>query len=159
MSLQQWAENGWLRQHQTSPQEISDLFAIVARDLADAGYDLQVETSGAADISQVDPRVRVILDIKTPGSGMQERMDWSNLDRLKPGDEVKFVLMDRDDYLWAVKVLGERVLPAGVATLMSPAHGRLDPRDLAAWMKTDVLPARLQLQIHKYIWGPLVRGV
>ena len=135
-----------------------EVFTLMQR-LADAGYDLQVETSGAVDISPVDPRVRVILDIKTPGSGMQDRMDWNNIGRLKRGDEVKFVLMGRSDYLWAVDTLAGMQLPDGVPTLMSPAHGRLDPRELAQWMKSDALPARLQLQIHKYIWGPTERGV
>lgn len=138
---------------------LQDEVFLLMRRLADGGYDLQVETSGACDITPVDPRVRVILDIKTPASGMEDRMDWSNLERLKSGDEVKFVLMGREDYLWAVKLLRERALPAGVATLMSPAHGILDPRDLAEWMKSDILPARLQLQVHKYIWGAQERGV
>lgn len=135
-----------------------EVFPLMRR-LADAGYDLQVETSGAVDVTPVDPRVRVILDIKTPASGMLDRMDWKNIGRLRPGDEVKFVLMGRDDYDWAVNLLREVRLPDGVPTLMSPAHGRLDPRDLAEWMKTDALPARLQLQVHKYIWGPQERGV
>ena len=135
-----------------------EVFPLMRR-LVDANYDLQVETSGAVDVTPVDPRVRVILDIKTPGSGMRDRMDWDNIGRLKPGDEVKFVLMDREDYVWAVKLLRERALPDGVPILMSPAHGRLDPRHLAEWMKSDLLPARLQLQVHKYIWGAGERGV
>lgn len=135
-----------------------EVFPLMRR-LADAGYDLQVETSGAVDVTPVDSRVRVILDIKTPASGMLDRMDWKNISRLRAGDEVKFVLMGRDDYDWAVNRLREVRLPDGVPTLMSPAHGRLDPRDLAEWMKTDALPARLQLQVHKYIWGSRERGV
>jgi len=135
-----------------------EVFPLMRR-LADAGYDLQVETSGAVDVTPVDPRVRVILDIKTPGSGMQERMDWNNIGRLKTGDEVKFVLMDRADYDWATGILSRHRLPQGVPVLLSPAHDRLDPRELAEWMKTDVLPARLQLQVHKYIWGARERGV
>ena len=135
-----------------------EVFPLMRR-FADAGYDLQVETSGAVDIGKVDPRVRVILDIKTPASGMMDRMDWKNLQRLKTGDEVKFVLMDRADYDWSIRLLGETRLPEGVPALLSPAHGRLDPKDLAEWMKRDAVQARLQIQIHKYIWGPAERGV
>lgn len=127
--------------------------------LADGGFDLQLETSGAVDISRVDPRVRVILDVKTPGSGMGESMDWANLARLKDGDEIKFVLTDRADYEWAREVLRTRRPPGGVPVLLSPAHGTLDPRDLAEWMKSDGLTARLHLQIHKYIWGADRHGV
>jgi 7-carboxy-7-deazaguanine synthase len=127
--------------------------------LCASGYEVQIETSGAVDIAPVDPRVRVILDVKTPGSGMQDRMDWGNLARLKPGDEVKFVVTGRPDYVWARDVMTRRPLPVGVPVLLSPAHGTLDPRELAEWIKGDRLPARLQLQIHKYIWGPDCRGV
>jgi len=127
--------------------------------LADAGYDVQVETSGAIDVSRVDARVRIIMDVKTPGSGEGAAMDWSNLGRLRPGDEVKFVVTGREDYVWSRDVIGSRPPPPGVAVLLSPAHGGLDPRDLAEWMKQDHLSARLQLQIHKYIWGPDSHGV
>jgi len=127
--------------------------------LADDGYDLQIETSGAIDISPVDRRVRVILDIKTPGSGMQHEMAWDNVKRLKSGDEVKLVLTGRPDYEWALETLERLNLAADVPVLLSPAHGALDPGELAEWMKQDHLPARLQLQIHKYIWGPQRRGV
>jgi len=127
--------------------------------LADAGYDVQLETSGAIDISPVDRRVRIILDVKTPGSGMSERMNWDNLARLRPGDEMKFVLTDEQDYAWALGVLARRPPAPGVAVLLSPAHGVVDPRDLAVWMTRDGVAARLQLQIHKYIWGSDCRGV
>ncbi len=135
-----------------------EVFGLMER-LAEAGYDVQVETSGAAGIERVDRRVRIILDIKTPGSAMGHAMDWENLSRLKPGDEVKLVLMGRGDYEWARDTLAARPIPAGIPVLLSPVHGVLDPRDLAAWMQSDRLDARLQLQIHKYIWGPDVRGV
>lgn len=127
--------------------------------LAARGYDVQIETSGAIDITPVDRRVRVILDIKTPGSGMEARMDWGNLDRLKPGDELKFVLTGEADYRWSCETLRRRPAPSGVEVLFSPAHGVLDPRELAAWMTRDGMAARLQLQIHKYIWGADCRGV
>ena len=135
-----------------------EVYSLMSR-LAAAGYDLQVETSGAVDVSRVDQRVRVILDVKTPGSGMLAAMDWDNLTRLKPGDEVKFVLMGREDYEWTRDILRSRPMPERVAVLLSPAHGVLDPADLAEWMRADGLSARLQLQIHKYIWGPDRRGV
>jgi len=135
-----------------------DVHPLMTR-LAEAGYDIQVETSGSIDVSRVDPRIRIILDVKAPASGVSESMDWANLGRLRPGDEVKFVLMGREDYEWSREALRARALPPGVAVLMSPAHGVLDPRDLAEWMKSDRMDARLQLQIHKYIWGADRRGV
>ncbi len=135
-----------------------DVHALMAR-LASAGFEVQLETSGSLDVSLVDARVRIILDVKTPGSGESAAMEWDNLTRLKPGDEVKFVLMGRDDYRWAREVLRTRNVPPAVEVLLSPAHGTLDPRDLAEWMKEDGVTARLQLQIHKYIWGADRRGV
>ncbi|HET6373394.1 MAG TPA: radical SAM protein [Candidatus Polarisedimenticolia bacterium] len=128
-------------------------------ELAAKGYDMQVETSGSVDISKVDPRVRVILDIKTPGSGEARANRWENIEKLKQGDEVKFVLTGRSDYDWAKETLRARRLPEGIPILMSPAHGVLEPRQLAEWMTTDGSTARLHLQIHKYIWGPDCRGV
>ena len=135
-----------------------DVYSLMTR-LLDAGSDLQIETSGALDISRVDARARVILDVKTPGSGMLDRMDWKNLDRLKAGDEVKFVLMGADDYDWARGFLGEHTFPESVPVLFSPAHGTLEPADLAEWIKRDALPARLHIQLHKYIWGDGKRGI
>lgn len=135
-----------------------EVYPLMAR-LADGGYTLQLETGGSIDVSRVDPRVRIILDVKTPGSGEEAAMDWENLGRLKAGDEVKFVMMGREDYLWSAGVLRERRIPAGVSILFSPAHGVLDPGDLACWIKEDRLDVRLQLQLHKIIWGEDCRGV
>ena len=135
-----------------------DVHPLMTR-LASDGYDVQLETSGALDISPVDRRVRVILDVKAPGSGMEERMDWENLDRLKAGDEMKIVLVDRADYDWAVALLARRPPRTDVPVLLSPVHGALDPKELAGWMTHDGVSARMQLQIHKYIWGPDCRGV
>ncbi len=135
-----------------------EVYPLMSR-LAGKGYELQVETSGASDISRIDPRVRIILDLKTPGSGEVERNAWDNLARLKPGDEIKFVVTDRADYEWARAVMQDRPLPDDVPVLLSPAHGILEPRVLAEWMKGDGLTARLHLQIHKYIWGSDCRGV
>ena len=133
----------------------------LVRSLLDAGCDVQVETSGAVDTASLDPRARVILDIKTPGSRMLHAMLWSNLERTRAaaGDEVKFVLVDRADYEFARDVIRQGKVPAGVPVLMSPAHGTLAPGDLAAWILDDRLPVRLQLQIHKYVWGAGARGV
>ncbi len=118
---------------------------------------LQLETSGAFDISQTDPRVRRILDVKTPGSGESKRNRWKNLRLLKEGDEIKFVITNHEDYLWAIGILDEyRPL---VPVLFSPAWGNVQPSDLAAWILKDHAPARMQLQWHKYIWGAETTGV
>jgi 7-carboxy-7-deazaguanine synthase len=121
--------------------------------LADAGYSVSLETSGALDVSAVDPRVSRILDIKTPGSGEAARNLWSNLEHLTPRDEIKFVLCDENDYRWAQEQLLERGLAARCPVLFSPVHGQLEPRRLAEWILRDRLPVRLQLQLHKLLWG------
>lgn len=129
------------------------------RALLDRGYTVLVETGGSLDISVVDPRAVIILDLKCPGSGMSDQVRWENLDRLKPGDQVKFVLADRADYDWAVEVLSRRPVLRRREILFSPVFGELEPKQLAEWMLEDEIPARLQLQIHKYIWHPQTRGV
>ena len=129
-----------------------DCTALLTR-LCDAGYDVSLETSGALDIAGVDPRVARIVDIKTPGSGEMGRMLWGNLDALTPRDEVKFVLCDAADYAWASQVVRERRLHERVAILFSPVWGRLKARDLAEWILRDGLPVRMQLQLHKLLWG------
>ncbi len=121
--------------------------------LCDADYSVSLETSGALDVSAVDPRVSKILDIKTPGSGEVERNRWSNLDCLTSQDEVKFVLCDENDYLWAVEVMRERRLDRICPVLFSPVYGKLDPAALAAWVLRDRLPVRVQVQLHKLLWG------
>lgn len=121
--------------------------------LCEAGYSVSLETSGALDVSAVDPRVSKILDIKTPGSGEAERNRWSNLDCLTPQDEVKFVLCDEADYGWAVEVMRERRLDRISPILFSPVYGKLDPAALAAWVLRDHLPVRVQVQLHKLLWG------
>ena len=127
--------------------------------LCDQGYTVLLETSGALDVSGVDPRVHLVMDIKCPGSGMSERMLWSNLERLGPGDEVKFVLADRQDYLYARQVIRRHGLERRCRVLLSAVAERLDPRQVVRWMLADRLPARFQLQMHKYIWPPQTRGV
>jgi 7-carboxy-7-deazaguanine synthase len=124
--------------------------------LCDEEYTVLLETSGALDISNVDPRVHRIVDLKCPGSGESGRNLWSNVARLTTTDEVKFVIADRADYEWAREVIAREKLPQHVgAILLSPVHGDPAlPRDLAAWMLQDRLPARLQLQLHKILWAP-----
>jgi 7-carboxy-7-deazaguanine synthase len=131
----------------------------LVRRLCDAGFTVLIETGGHRDVSALDPRAHLILDVKTPGSGMAERNDWENLARLRPGDEIKLVLCDRADYEWARALLRERRLPERNAVHFSPVHGQLDPQDLVAWVLEDGLRVRVNLQLHKYIWGADARGV
>ena len=128
-------------------------------DLCDAGYEVLVETGGGIDVSPVDPRVRRILDVKCPGSGESKANRWSNLDVLRPTDEVKFVLADEADYLWARDLVRERRLGDVCPVHFSPVHGAVDLQELARWILRDRLPVRLQLQMHKFIWSPDTRGV
>ena len=121
--------------------------------LCDAGRDVALETSGALDVSAVDARVARIVDIKTPGSGEVERNRWDNLGLLCERDEVKFVLVDEDDYHWAAGVLAQYRIAERCEVLFSSAHGRLAPSDLADWILRDGLPVRLQIQLHKLLWG------
>ena len=128
--------------------------------LLDAGKQVLIETSGAIDVSRLDPRVIKIMDLKCPGSGEAGRNLWSNLRHLSPRDEVKFVISDRADYEWTRAVIAEHALERRVnAVLLSPVFGRMDAASLAAWILEDGLPARLQLQMHKHIWSPNARGV
>lgn len=129
------------------------------RRLCQEGFTVLLETSGAVDTTIVDPSVHIILDVKCPGSGMTERMHWSNLERLRPQDEAKFVIRDRSDYEWAKSILGRFQLIDRCPVLFSPVFGTLDPRLLAEWLLADRLPVRLQLQLHKHIWAPDMRGV
>ncbi|SDW72504.1 7-carboxy-7-deazaguanine synthase [Nitrosomonas communis] len=121
--------------------------------LCDTGYSVSIETSGALDISKLDKRVSKIMDIKTPGSGEVAKNRWSNLDYLTDQDELKFVLCDEADYRWAVDVFYERCLDQVCPVLFSPVYGQLDPAKLADWILKDRLPVRLQLQLHKILWG------
>lgn len=140
------------------PLSQPDSLALLSR-LCDEEFEVLLETSGAIDTAEVDRRVHVILDVKCPGSGMTDRMHWPNLDRLSSQDEAKFVIKDRGDYEWARKVVRGRDLPARCTVLFSPVFGDADPRQLAEWVLADKLPVRFQLQMHKYIWAPDLRGV
>lgn len=121
--------------------------------LCDAGYSVSLETSGAMDISKLDLRVSRIVDIKTPGSGELDKNRWSNLDHLTSHDEVKFVLCDKSDYEWSVAVMREHELDRICPILFSPVYGSLDPATLAEWVLRDRLPVRVQVQLHKLLWG------
>ncbi|HWU34956.1 MAG TPA: 7-carboxy-7-deazaguanine synthase QueE [Methylovorus sp.] len=121
--------------------------------LCDAGYSVSLETGGAMDIANVDPRVSVILDIKTPGSGELEKNLWSNLAHLKAQDEVKFVLCDHADYVWAKELLDKQPLHRTCSVLFSPVYSQVNPTELAEWILADKLPVRMQVQLHKILWG------
>lgn len=122
-------------------------------ELCGAGYKVSLETGGMLDISQVDPRVIRVLDLKTPGSGECEQNLYSNIDCLGPQDQIKFVICDEADYRWAVSQLNDRGLAEKCEVLFSPCFGRQDPGALAEWILRDRLPVRFQLQLHKILWG------
>ncbi|MYC28377.1 MAG: radical SAM protein [Nitrospira sp. SB0662_bin_26] len=140
-------------------------FDLIAR-LCEEGFDVLIETSGAIDVTPVDSRASVILDVKCPGSEMDDRMHWNNLRRLRQKDQAKFVIGDRQDYEWAVDVVKRYRLMEKCPVLFSPVfatEGNDDRcsllRPLAEWILQDRLPVRLQVQLHKFIWDPHTRGV
>ncbi|MEM7465538.1 MAG: 7-carboxy-7-deazaguanine synthase QueE [Pseudomonadota bacterium] len=121
--------------------------------LCDAGHSVSLETSGAISVAEVDQRVRIIMDVKTPGSGEEAKNLSSNLAHLKPIDELKFVICDRQDYEFAIRMVEESALSDRHQVLFSPSHGQIHPRELADWIIADKTPVRLQLQMHKFLWG------
>lgn len=125
----------------------------------DAGFETLLETNGSLDISQIDRRVVRIVDFKCPSSGESERILWSNVNELRPADEVKFVIADRLDYEFARDAAAKHSLGDRCTVIFSPAAGRLDPADLARWILQDNLPVRLGMQLHKIIWPDKDRGV
>ncbi len=129
------------------------------RRLADTGAEVLLETNGSLDLGGLDPRVRRIVDLKAPGSGMDGAVRWENLALLGERDELKVVLASRDDYEWALHQIRARGIEGRCGLLLSPAWGLLPPRQLVEWMLADRVAARLQLQLHKFIWGPDVEGV
>jgi 7-carboxy-7-deazaguanine synthase len=136
-----------------------DVYELMER-LIGAGRTVMLETGGHRPIDRVPGAVLKIVDVKCPASGEADKNDWNNLCLLGPLDEVKFVVQDRADYEFARDVMGRYALPGRAgAVLISPVHGVLDPRTLSEWMLADHLPARLQLQLHKFIWPPSTRGV
>ena len=136
-----------------------DVYELMQR-LMERGKTVMLETGGHRPLDRVPYAVIKIVDIKCPGSGEADKNDWSNIDRLAPHDEVKFVVADRGDYEFARAIIEKYHLRTrAAAILMSPVHGVLEPRLLSEWILADRLPARLQLQLHKYIWSPTTRGV
>ncbi len=121
--------------------------------LCDAGYEVSLETSGALDIAPVDPRVRRVVDLKTPASLEAHRNRWENLEHLTPRDQIKFVICGRADFEWARDKVTEHELAGRCPVLFSPSHGQLDPATLADWILAERLPVRFQLQLHKILWG------
>jgi 7-carboxy-7-deazaguanine synthase len=136
-----------------------DVYPLMDR-LLGAGLTVLLETGGHLDAGKVPSAVVKIVDVKCPGSGEADKQEWRNIDRLLPHDQVKFVIQDEVDYRYACDVVSRYALGTRcAAVLFSPVHGVLDPKVLSAWVLRDHVPARVQLQLHKYIWGADVRGV
>jgi 7-carboxy-7-deazaguanine synthase len=135
-----------------------EVYSLTQR-LCDAGKQVLIETSGAISTDRVDPRIHVILDVKTPGSGEAAAMDWSNLNRLKPIDEVKFVICDKADFDWSVDIVDRYELDTKCPVHFSPCHGRVGLEELAEWILASRRNIRFQIQLHKVIWGADTRGV
>jgi 7-carboxy-7-deazaguanine synthase len=130
------------------------------RELCDRGLTVLIETSGAHDISRIDPRVHRIMDLKTPSSGESHRNRLENITYLGQRDEVKFVIGSREDYLWAKTQIETFSLPERCGTILfSPVFGKIEPRFIVEWLLGDKLPVRFQLQLHKFIWAPETKGV
>jgi 7-carboxy-7-deazaguanine synthase len=121
--------------------------------LCDAGYAVSLETSGAMDIAQIDPRVVRVLDVKTPDSGEVRRNRYENLALMRPEEQIKFVICSRADFDWACNLVRDRALNERCTVLFSPSYGQLEPRDLAQWILDARVPVRFQVQLHKYLWG------
>lgn len=121
--------------------------------LADRGYEVSLETSGALDIADVDARVSIVMDLKTPASGEESRNRYENIGKLSVKDQLKFVICDRADYEWSRAKVAQHRLAERCEVLFSPAWGRLNPGELGDWILADRLPVRLQVQLHKVLWG------
>jgi 7-carboxy-7-deazaguanine synthase len=140
------------------PLETEDVYPLMET-LLGKGYTVMLETGGHIGIERVPAPVIKIVDIKCPASGESHAMRWENLDLVQPHDEFKFVVRSREDYEWSCAVIRERLAGKPNTILFSPSHDELAPAELARWILNDGISARLQLQLHKYIWGPHVRGV
>jgi 7-carboxy-7-deazaguanine synthase len=127
--------------------------------LLDAGFTVCLETNGSRPIGTVAPRVHRIVDLKCPGSGMADHNHWRNLDLLTSRDEIKFVVIHRSDFNWAREIITRHGLAERLPVLISPVFGQVPLHEVAAWILESGLPVRLNLQLHKYIWGPEVKGV
>lgn len=127
--------------------------------LCDQGFSVLLETGGSLSIKDVDKRVKIIMDLKCPSSGMLKKNYYENINYIKPADEVKFVLGDRDDYEWSKQIVDKYTLASKCSVLFSVVFGKLEPLSLASWILEDNLKVRFQLQMHKYIWHPETKGV
>jgi 7-carboxy-7-deazaguanine synthase len=121
--------------------------------LADQNYEVSLETGGGVSIKEVDPRIKIILDIKTPESGEEKKNHWDNLNLIHSKDEIKFVLCSREDYDWAKKILNQYKLAEKCDVLFSPVYQKLNTTNLGNWILEDQLPVRMQIQLHKLLWG------
>ena len=140
------------------PMLQKEIYELSSRLLAQ-GYTVLLETGGSLDLSQLDARVIKIVDLKCPGSGEEDKNYWPNLAVMQPHDQIKFVIKDRRDYEWSVAMMREHRLVERFRVLFSPVFNVMNYRTLAEWMLTDHVPARFQVQLHKYIWPPEMRGV
>ena len=140
------------------PLEQEEVYPLMTA-LLDRGYTVMLETGGHVNIGRVPKSVIKIIDVKCPDSHEEHRMCWENIDLAEPHDEFKFVISSRADYDWSKSVCIEKLHQKRNTVLFSPSHDEIPARDLARWILEDGLPVRLQLQVHKYIWGPEVRGV
>jgi len=127
--------------------------------LCDEGYEVMLETGGSLSIKNVDPRVMIIMDLKCPSSGMLKKNLYENIDYIKPTDEIKFVIGNREDYEWSKGIIEKYNLPSKCSILISVVFGELEPITLAEWILQDKLNVRFQLQMHKFIWDPTTKGV
>lgn len=127
--------------------------AELLKSLCDAGYSVSLETSGALDIGNVDSRVTRVVDVKTPGSNEATRNRLENLELLRADEQIKFVVCSREDFDWSRDLVRSRSLDQRCTVLFSPSHGQVEPRELAQWILEERLPVRLQVQLHKYLWG------
>lgn len=141
------------------PLAQQEAFKLIER-LCAEDYEVLVETGGYFSTEQIDARAKIILDVKCPHSGEESRNHWQNLERLRPElDEVKFVIASFEDWIFAKRVIEQHDLTTRARVLISPAWGKIDLKDLADWVSSSGLDVRMQLQLHKYVWGPEARGV
>lgn len=138
---------------------VQDNVHILMKKLCDKGYEVMLETGGSLTIKDVDKRIKIIMDLKTPSSGMMDKNLYDNINYLKPADEVKFVIGDREDYEWSKEIIDKYKLNEKVTVLMSPVFDKVQNIDLTTWILRDRLNVRFQVQLHKYIWSPEMRGV
>jgi 7-carboxy-7-deazaguanine synthase len=129
------------------------------KNLCDLGYEVMIETGGSLPIKDIDTRVKIIMDLKCPSSGMEKKNLYENIQYLKKNDELKFVIGNREDYEWTIQIIKKNILQGKCEILFSVVFGELEPVELVSWILEDKLDVRFQLQMHKYIWHPETKGV